>query len=152
MQHPNEARTIILSKVHRLETEEVALRDAPSRILSDDVMAGENFPPFPASTMDGYAVIADDPSPWREIVGPQTAGHVEELELHPGMAAWITTGAPVPRGADAVVAVEATETSDGHVVIIDHVVRRGDNIRPVGIDLAAGTTVLEAGARIGPAE
>ena len=102
--------------------------------------------------MDGYAVIADDPSPWREIVGHQTAGYVGDVELHLGTAAWITTGAPVPAGADAVVPVEATELSDGHVVIVDELIRQGDNIRPIGVDLAAGTVVLNSGRRLGPAE
>jgi molybdenum cofactor synthesis domain-containing protein len=149
---PDEARRTILSKVSRLNTEYVRLGDVYGRVLADDVVASENFPPFPASTMDGYAVIADDPSPWREIVGHQTAGYVEELELHLGTAAWITTGAPVPGGADAVVPVEATEVSDGHVVIVDHAIRSGDNIRPIGVDVAAGTVVLESGHQLGPAE
>jgi molybdenum cofactor synthesis domain-containing protein len=150
--HPDEAKNVILSRVCRLQPEEISLRDAYGRILCDDIISREDFPPFPAATMDGYAVIAEDPSPWREIIGHQTAGYVENFEVHLGSAAWITTGAPVPRGADAVVPVESTEASDGHVVIVDHAVQPGDNIRPVGVDLAAGVTVLEAGSPIGPAE
>lgn len=152
MLHPDEARTAILSRAHRLSDESVRLGDAFGRVLSEDVVAAENFPPFPASTMDGYAIIADDPSPWREVVGHQTAGYVEALELHLGTAAWITTGAPVPAGADAVVPVEATELSDGHVVIVDHAIGMGDNIRPIGVDIATGTVVLKSGIRLGPAE
>src|SRR3954463_7196948 len=99
MLHPDEARNTILSKTHRLSAESVHLGDAFGRVLAADVVSSENLPPFPASTMDGFAVIADDPSPWREVVGHQTAGYVEDLELHLGTAAWITTGAPVPMGA-----------------------------------------------------
>jgi molybdenum cofactor synthesis domain-containing protein len=102
--------------------------------------------------MDGYAVIADDPSPWREIIGRQTAGHVEDLEVSLGTAAWITTGAPVPPGANAVVPVEATEIADEHVIINQEQVEPGENIRPVGVDLAMGSVVLKAGSVLGPAE
>ncbi|MBA3451061.1 MAG: molybdopterin molybdenumtransferase MoeA, partial [Chloroflexia bacterium] len=115
--HPDEARARIFARLERLPSERVALRDAPWRVLAENLVADEDHPPFPASTMDGYAVIADDPSPWREIVGRQTAGTVEHLEVVLGTAAWITTGAPVPPGATAVVPVEATELMDDNVVI-----------------------------------
>lgn len=150
--HPDEARTRIFARLNRLPTECVPLRDAPWRVLAQDLIAGEDHPPFPAATMDGYAVIADDPSPWREIVGRQTAGYVEDLEISLGVAAWITTGAPVPPGATAVVPVEATELADEHVIIHQEQVTHGENIRPVGVDLAQGSRVLSAGNVIGPAE
>jgi molybdenum cofactor synthesis domain-containing protein len=152
MLHPDEARERILARVKPLPSEPVRLRDAAWRVLARALIASEDHPPFPAATMDGYAVIADDPSPWREIVGRQTAGYVEDLDVSLGVAAWITTGAPVPRGADAVVPVEATELADEHVVIHQEHVAAGENIRPVGVDLARGSTVLKAGSVIGPAE
>ena len=117
MLHPDEARSRIFEHVTLLPSESVPLRQAAWRILAEDLVAAEDHPPFPAATMDGYAVVADDPSPWREIVGRQTAGHVEDLNVAIGTAAWITTGAPVPRGATAVVPVEATELADDHVII-----------------------------------
>ncbi|MGH2618192.1 MAG: molybdopterin molybdotransferase MoeA [Thermomicrobiales bacterium] len=150
--HPDEARARIFARLRRLPTERIPLRDAPWRVLTGDLVASEDHPPFPAATMDGYAVIADDPSPWREIVGRQTAGHVEDLEISLGAAAWITTGAPVPIGATAVVPVEATELADEHVIIHQEHVSYGENIRPVGIDLERGSVVLKAGSVIGPAE
>ncbi|MCD6029316.1 MAG: putative molybdopterin biosynthesis protein, partial [Thermomicrobiales bacterium] len=144
MLHPDEARARILERVRTLPCEAVRLRDAAWRTLARDLVAGEDHPPFPAATMDGYAVIADDPSPWREIVGRQTAGHVEDIEIDLGVAAWITTGAPVPRGADAVVPIEHTELADEHVVIHQDRVAVGENIRPIGVDLAKGSVVLKA--------
>ena len=150
--HPDEARARIFERLWRLPSETVPLRLAPWRILADDLVAGEHHPPFPAATMDGYAVVADDPSPWREIVGRQTAGYVEEIAVDLGTAAWITTGSPVPPGADAVVPVEATELAEDHVVIHQERVSAGENIRPVGVDLRKGATVLGAGSLIGPAE
>jgi molybdenum cofactor synthesis domain-containing protein len=152
MLRPDEARARIFEHVKRLGSEPVTIADAAWRVLARDLIATEDHPPFPAATMDGYAVVAEDPSPWREIVGRQTAGNVEDIEVHLGTAAWITTGAPVPRGADAVVPVEATELADEHVVIHKERVEPGENIRPVGVDLAKGSKVLGAGCVIGPAE
>ena len=150
--HPDEAREKIFERLRRLPAQEVALRDAPWRVLANDVEAAEDHPPFPAATMDGYAVIADDPSPWREIVGRQTAGYVDEIDVNLGTAAWITTGSPVPGGANAVVPVEATELADEHVIIHQDQIEAGANIRPVGIDLAKGASILRAGDMLGPAE
>jgi gephyrin len=150
--HPDEARAKIFERLRRQPAQEVPLRDAPWRVLARDVVAPEDHPPFPAATMDGYAVIADDPSPWREIVGRQTAGSVEEIEVTLGTAAWITTGSPVPQGATAVVPVEATELADEHVIIHQDHVEAGASIRPVGVDLAKGDSILHAGDVLGPAE
>jgi molybdenum cofactor synthesis domain-containing protein len=152
MFHPDEARAIIFGRLERLPAEPVALGDAPWRVLAQDVIAAEDHPPFPAATMDGYAVVADDPSPWREIVGSQTAGRVADLRVDLGTAAWITTGAPVPSGATAVVPVEDTELADEHVVIHRDHVETGANIRSIGVDLARGALVLKSGSVIGPAE
>jgi gephyrin len=152
MIHPDEARATIFRYLWRLPTESVSLRDASWRMLSGDLVATEDQPPFPAATMDGYAVVADDPSPWREIVGRQSAGYVADLEVGIGTAAWITTGAPVPSGATAVVPVEATELADDHVIVHQERVASGENIRPVGVDLAKGSPVLQRGTLLGAAE
>jgi molybdenum cofactor synthesis domain-containing protein len=152
MLHPDEARERIFARLWRLPEEPLALADAAWRVLAADVVAAEDHPPFAAATMDGYAVVADDPSPWREIVGRQTAGQVEPLAVDIGTAAWITTGAPVPPGATAVVPVELTNVSDGHAVIDHDPIRPGDNIRPIGIDLARGALALRGGSVIGAAE
>lgn len=152
MLHPDEARARILAQVRLLPREEVALREAAGRFLANDIVAAEDHPPFPAATMDGYAVVAEDPSPWREIVGRQTAGSVQDIVVDLGMAAWITTGAPLPLGATAVVPVEETEIADDHVIIHKEPVEAGENIRPIGVDLAKGSVVLTAGTELGPAE
>jgi gephyrin len=152
MIHPEEAKATIFRYLRRLPTEEIPLREAPWRVLSSDLVAAEDQPPFPAATMDGYAVIADDPSPWREIVGRQSAGYVADLDVSLGTAAWITTGAPVPSGADAVVPVELTELADEHVIVHQEHVEPGQNIRPIGVDLAKGSVVLERGSVLGAAE
>ena len=68
MIHPDEARATIFRYLWRLPGEQISLGEAPWRVLSDNLVAAEDQPPFAAATMDGYAVVADDPSPWREIV------------------------------------------------------------------------------------
>src|SRR5918998_785061 len=152
MVHPDEARATISRYLRRLPAEQISLREAPWRVLSTDLVAAEDQPPFPAATMDGYAVVADDPSPWREIVGRQSAGYMADLDVGIGTAAWITTGAPVPPGATAVVPIEATELADDHVIVHQERVAPGENIRPVGVDLAIGSTVLRRGSLLGAAE
>lgn len=150
--HPDEARAIIFANLKRMPTVPVPLAEAAWRVLGEDLVATEDHPPFAASTMDGYAVVAEDPSPWREIVGHQTAGHVAPIEVHVGTAAWVTTGAPLPQGADAVVPVEATELAEDHVIISYEGLNPGDFVRQVGVDIRRGSLVLERGVTIGPAE
>jgi gephyrin len=152
MIHPDEARATIFRHLLGLPAERISLSEAPWRVLSGDLVATEDQPPFPAATMDGYAVVADDPSPWREIIGRQSAGYVADIEVSLGTAAWITTGAPVPTGATAVVPVEATELADEHVIVHQERVAPGENIRSVGVDLAQGSVVLQRGSLLGAAE
>src|SRR5262249_3501552 len=150
--HPDEARAIVLSHSRVLPVESVALGDAAWRGLAEGVRGTGDHPPFPAGTMGGLAVVAADVSPWREVIGVQTAGNPVAVEVTPGTAVRITTGAPVPRGADAVVRVENTEPADDHVIVHQAEVAAGENIRPVGFDLRRGGLLLSAGTRLGPAE
>jgi len=152
MRPPDEARAIVLGQVRLLEPESISLNDAAWRTLADDLVAPEDHPPFPASTMDGYAVVAADGSPWREVLGAQMAGNLVTAEVTEGTAVRIMTGAPLPRGADAVVRVEATEPTEDHVIIHQEDVSPGENIRPIGSDVRAGDVILPAGAILGPAE
>src|SRR5215831_12159917 len=138
---PAEATAIIQSHTPLLPTGRAALTDLAGRVLREDVISDEDQPPFPAATMDGYAVVSGDDATLRRIVGSQFAGAVETFHVEPGTAAYITTGAPLPPGADAVVQVEKTERAGDHVRIAD-TPRTGQNIRPVGSDLKRGDRVL----------
>ncbi len=152
MRPPAEACAIIDRHIRLLPVESVALDEAGGRILAADLVAPEDHPPFPASTMDGFAVFSGDHSPWREIIGNQHAGKVLDVEVTDGYTVRIMTGAPVPPGADAVVPVEATDLKDDHVVIHQEDVRAGENIRPIGSDIRKGDAVLAAGAQLGAPE
>lgn len=149
---PAEALATVLAHARPLAVERVPLTEAAWRVLAEELVATEDHPPFAAATMDGFAVVAEDASPWREVIGEQTAGYVADVEVTHGTAVRITTGAPLPRGADAVVRVEATEPAEDHVIIRQEHVAAGENVRPVGADLRRGDPLLAAGTVLGPAE
>ena len=157
-----EARALVLSAVKALPAETVPLARALGRTLARDVRTREAIPPFTKATMDGYAVRAADTLPAAGVTGAPVpveltivedlpAGRVARRALGPMQAARIMTGAPLLKGADAVVMVEDTERSDRGVVI-KRAVRPGDNIGLAGEDLKKGETALERGVVLGPAE
>ena len=152
LQHPDDVRNTVLRYATPVPVELVPIVDAIWRVLAEDLVATEDHPPFPAATMDGFAVLADDHSPWREVLGDQMAGQMGDFDVTPGTAVRITTGAPLPPGADAVVQVELTEPTEDHVIIHQEDVTPGQNVRPVGVDLKRGDVVLPGGTLLGPAE
>ncbi|XP_067895543.1 gephyrin isoform X1 [Heterodontus francisci] len=140
------------------------------RVLAQDVFAKDNLPPFPASVKDGYAVRAADGPGDRFIIGESQAG--EQMifffpciflqptqTVMPGQVMRVTTGAPIPCGADAVVQVEDTEliresddgTEELEVRILTQA-RPGQDIRPIGHDIKRGECVLAKGTHMGPSE
>ena len=147
----HEALAIVRSVIVPLETETVATAVADGRVLAQDVISPEHVPPFRASTVDGFAVIAADDLGPSQVVENITAGVVGGAVLQPGMAARIMTGAPLPEGADAVAMIEYAR-QDGVTLTLERAVRVGENIRPVGVDVTEGDRVLERGAVLGPAE
>jgi len=135
----------------------VAVADAASLVLADDVIATVSLPIFDNSAMDGYAVRAEEvaaataANPVKMVVAEDIpAGRIDIPVHEPGTAHRIMTGAPIPAGATAVVPVEAT---DGHtdVVTINEPSAEGRYIRCAGEDVRAGTTVLRAGQVVTPA-
>ncbi|MEZ4866832.1 MAG: molybdopterin-binding protein [Caldilineaceae bacterium] len=151
-----DALAIVLVHAQPLPAHLAALTDAAGHILAEDVLAQEPLPPFPASVKDGYAVIASDGPGDYPVIGEVTAGRVATFTVEPGSVAYITTGAPVPPGADAVVMVEETTPLPAVAgqarVKISQQVKAGDDVRAVGVDVAPGERVLAAGDRLGAAE
>ncbi len=146
----SEALAIILGEITPLPPVEVSFTAAYGLVLAEDVAADDPIPQFPSATVDGFAVIAAD-SGTRQIVGAQMAGHITGVRLQSGQAARVTTGAPIPPGADAMVMIEDTIERRGTVEITAPV-NTGDNIRQVGSDVAAGQVVLTAGTLLTPPE
>ncbi len=145
-----EARARVLDAVWPLPSETASLRHALGRVLAQDVASEVSVPPFDSSAMDGYAVFGDRDGEL-ELIGEARAGHPAEVELRPGTAIAVSTGAAVPRGTFAVVPVERTRRAgEGRVVVESPV--PGANVRRSGEDVVAGDVVLRAGAVLGPAE
>ncbi len=135
--------------------EEVAIEDAAGRVLAEDVVAGFNVPPFDRSSMDGYALRAGDttgasakPVTLR-LIGARHAGEVFDGVVGESECVEIATGAPVPKGADAVVMVEYTKLTDGGVEI-GREARPGSNVAPEGEDIGKGETVVKSGELLTP--
>ena len=145
------ALDIVLQHALPLTPRPVALLEALDLVLAQEVIAPEDLPPFPCSSKDGFAIIAADTTNPLRLVGEQTAGYMADLQVIPGTCVRITTGAPMPRGADAVIMVEYTQEAQGMITMQGHVVP-GADVRPVGQDIARGQRVLEAGMRLGPQE
>src|ERR1700759_1575712 len=150
----DEALKIVLDVVEPLGDESVALADAHQRVLAEDIFADTDLPPFERARMDGYALRANDAAraPARlKIIGEIAAGASFDGELQAGEALKIFTGAPVPRGADAVQKVEVTER-EGDFVIIAEAVTSGQFITPLASEVRTGERILSRGHTIGAAE
>nr|XP_043904957.1 gephyrin b isoform X10 [Solea senegalensis] len=161
----------VLEMTAVLGTEIINYRDGMGRVLAQDVYAKDNLPPFPASVKDGYAVRAADGPGDRFIIGESQAGEQPTHTVMPGQVMRVTTGAPIPCGADAVVQVEDTEllresedvsvdfhptyrqqgTEELEVRILVQA-RPGQDIRPIGHDIKRGECVLAKGTHMGPSE
>ena len=147
-----------------LPEEEVELQQALGRVLAQEVRAPHPLPPFAHSAMDGYAVrsadikaATKDQPRQLEVIGEAAAGQMPAAKLNEAQAVRITTGAPIPHGADCVVPVEMTSqpepmggTELASVVHINEPVERGGHIRPAGLDVNSDELLLPAGQRLRP--
>ena len=137
----------------------VPLDDALGCVLAGPVSASEPVPPWANSAMDGYAVRSADVAAASAtrgvtlpVVATVAAGAAADVEVGPGQAVRIMTGAPVPPGADAVVMVERTRGGpDADEVEVLEAVHAGRNVREAGSDIAAGQVVVASGTVLGPA-
>lgn len=153
-----EALERILSRIGVLGDEQVPLPRSLDRVLAESVVSSLDLPPWPNSSMDGYALRSADTAgatadaPARLVVaGRVAAGHVAERRLRPGEAFRIFTGGPLPEGADTVVPQEDV-SADGTTLLVSRALTKGDYVRPRGEDVRAGDSVLEASRTLGPAE
>jgi molybdopterin molybdotransferase len=133
-------------------TETIALSDANGRVLAADVAARQDVPPFSRAGMDGYAVRARDTQGASRAhprtltqVGTVYTGEVPAIQVMDGQCVEISTGAPMPDGADAVVMVEETDSDRGTSVAVFAEVQAGQNVGARGADLQAGQIVVGAG-------
>ncbi|WP_099211310.1 molybdenum cofactor synthesis domain-containing protein [Thermococcus henrietii] len=137
------------------KVERVPLGEALGRVLAEDIVSPINVPPFDRATVDGYAVRAEDTfmasesEPVRlKVTGEVNAGDFPDFELKPGESVYISTGAPLPKGADAVVQFEDVDR-DGDEVIIYKPAYPGLGVMKAGADIPAGKPLLKRGTRLG---
>ena len=149
----DEALARILAFFSPLPGDDIPLLDGLGRALAADVRARNAAPPFRNSAMDGYAIRSGDtvaPPVTLRVVGRIAAGQSIDPPMAAGEAIRITTGAPTPRDADAVVRFEDVH-EHGDWIDLSRSVRAGDNIRLAGEDIPAGAIVAGAGAEVTPA-
>jgi molybdopterin molybdotransferase len=144
-----EARERVLREVRAAcptpSTQIVPLLEAAGRVLAEDAVADRDYPPVARSARDGYAIQASSDAPKDlRVIGEVRAGESFEGEVTFADAVEIMTGAPVPRGANAVVMVEHVRLGNG-LVSADHIVAPGDAISPQGSEARRGEVVVARG-------
>ncbi len=152
----DEHLAVVLDGIGSMDPIELTLLDSQGLLLAENVTTDVALPGFDNSAMDGYAVRAvdtrgassEDPAVL-PVVGDVAAGVKSRAGMGPGLAMRIMTGAPIPAGADAVIALEETDRGVARVAI-NREVLSGECVRRAGEDLQAGSAALGAGAALGP--
>jgi len=157
MRSVSEHQRVVSQLISARPAADVGLADSLGLVLADDVIAPLSLPVFDNSAMDGYAVRVEDvigADPANPVKLPVAedipAGRTDLLTLAPGTAHRIMTGAPMPSGATAVIAVESTDAGID-TVTISASAKPGQHIRGAGGDVTIGSTVLRAGDTVTPA-
>jgi molybdopterin molybdotransferase len=147
-----EAVARITSAFSPLEVETVAIGAADGRVLSQDVLAKHDQPPFPVSSMDGYAVRATDasrPGARLKVIGAAPAGHPFLAKVGTNQTVRIFTGGVVPDGADSIVIQEDVVEENGDVKL-NVAATSGRHIRIAGLDFRSGEVLARLGQRLAP--
>jgi molybdopterin molybdotransferase len=146
----------VLEAIGSIDPIELTLLDAQGLLLAEQIITDRPMPAFDNAGLDGYAVRAVDVRQATEdkpivlpVVGDVVAGARSVSGMGPGLCMRIMTGAPIPPGADAVVALDDTDRGVARVAI-KAAVRSGESVRRAGEDLAAGAQALGPGAALGP--
>ena len=147
----DEAHVRLLALAPVLPVEHRAVEDCTGFYLAEPLTALRTQPAAALSAMDGYAVRAGDPGPWR-VVGESAAGHRFDRKLEHGEAARVSTGAIVPNGADCVLLQEDCSREGDMLHHREAQPARGRHVRRAGLDFDENDVLLPAGTRIGPAQ
>jgi molybdopterin molybdotransferase len=151
----DEALKLVLEYAKPLPAVATQMEEALGSVLAETIVSDVDSPPHDKSIVDGYAVIAADITEGAAeltVIEEVTAGAVPTKAVERGTATRIMTGAPVPRGADAVVMIEQTELRGSRVRINGVAMRSGQNIVRRASSLARGQTVLQPGKLVRPIE
>jgi molybdopterin molybdotransferase len=150
-------QTLLARLQRRVAAETVFTHQALGRVTAAAIVAPENLPAWPRSSMDGYAVRASDTfgaseslPAYLEVVGEVPMGQAPNITLAAGQATVAYTGGLLAHGADAVVMVENTQTIDVTTIEVFHAVAPGENVVQVGEDVRRGETIVPAGVLLRP--
>jgi molybdopterin molybdotransferase len=158
---PDEARSLLLSHLSppTPDSEPISAANALNRILAEDIRAPHPLPEFERTSVDGYAVRARDTfgasdslPAYLTLIGEVPMGDAPAFELGAGQCALIHTGGMLPKGADAVVMLEYTQSAHKNEIEISRAVAEGENVIHIGEDVAQGQLILPKGTRLRPAE
>jgi molybdopterin molybdotransferase len=148
-----QALDLVRSHVKPLAPRRLPIGEASGLVLAEDITSEVNSPPYDKALMDGYAVRSTDREPERRILEEIPAGALPRIALTPGTVSRIMTGAPLPKGADAVVQLEQTEMrGEDHVRLTTPDVSLGTNTLRMGASLRIGDRVLRSGTLLRPIE
>ncbi|KAB0316946.1 bifunctional molybdopterin-guanine dinucleotide biosynthesis adaptor protein MobB/molybdopterin molybdotransferase MoeA [Vibrio diabolicus] len=144
----------ILSLVNTVsEIEACKIENAYGRVLAEHIVSPVNVPQYTNSAMDGYAIRSDDiERDSYQVVAEVMAGHAYDQPLEVGQAVKIMTGAPTPLNGDTVVMREQASQEGDKVTFNGANIKAGQNVRQAGEDLAIGSDVFTAGARLASPE
>lgn len=136
-------------------SEKLNLDDALGRIISEDILSPVNLPPFSRSTVDGYAVKAQDTAgasasmpTYLDIIGSVEMGEKTELKISSGQAAAVPTGGMLPEGADAVLMIENTEKIEDKMIESAKSLAVGENVVKKAEDISEGEILFKKGRRL----
>lgn len=147
----SEAKKIISETVNALAPKRSLLSQALSFVLAEDVYAITDIPNFRQSSMDGYAIRYVPGTSVLRLAGEMAAGAAEALELQPGEAVRVFTGAPLPMGADTVVMQEKVSVSHGEIQIDDQSIQAFQHVREKGAEVKRGSLAMPSGTLLSPA-
>jgi len=142
-----EALQLIYENVQATSSEIVPIESALGRVLSQNVEATHNLPPFDNSAMDGYAVTMGDAGRIVKVVHTTFAGDAEEAKVFDGSVVKIMTGAKIPEGCEAIIPVENTTEDEDGLKLPEHF-KAGQHIRLCGEDIQSGDMLLHSGEQL----
>lgn len=147
-----EALEIINQHIPKRKQQFLPLKKALGYTTSSDIYSRYNLPNFVQSSMDGYAIRFEDKNKTLKVSGEIPAGCTQRFHLENGNAYRIFTGAPLPDGADTVVMQEKVRIIDHqYIVIEDHELEKGTNVRPIGSDARPGAVAIRSGSHLSAA-
>lgn len=144
-----QAINLLNNNIPKSKKNQLSLLDAQNHILADDVVSTINMPPFRQSAMDGFALNIHDSLVYN-LIGEIKAGDSHKMELKPGEAIKIFTGAAVPDSANAVIQVEKTSLN-GNRLELNETINLNTNIRPIGEQIKTNEVALIKGTKLNAA-